>query len=330
MRKIKFITEIASTHNGNPKIVEYLIKQHIKSDSDFIKFQIFKTEQLVDKKNKSFNSFKKIEIKYSVWEKIIKKYSDKTKVILEAFDTYSYNFCKKFRNKVDIKISTTETDNLFIIKDALKNFKKVFINISGYEKKYVNFIINKVLNKKNIKKVVFLYGFQGFPSKPKDLRFQLFDFFKKKKVSFGYSDHSTYGLSADLIGTLPLVINKKISYFEKHVCKNISRKPPDYISSLEFEDFKKLINSVKTIQSLNKNKIKISDCEKNYSNQMHKFAFSKIKLNKGQELNFSNLIFLRTSKKNGCTRQDFFNKKIYLKKKINKNSFLSKKFIIVN
>ena len=63
---------------------------------------------------------------------------------------------------------------------------------------------------------------------------------------------------------------------------------------------------------------------------MHKFAFSKIKLNKGQELNFSNPIFLRTSKKNGCTRQDFFNKKIYLKKKINKNSFLSKKFIIVN
>ena len=39
-KKIKFITEIASTHNGNTKVIEYLTNEHLNSQSDFIKYQI--------------------------------------------------------------------------------------------------------------------------------------------------------------------------------------------------------------------------------------------------------------------------------------------------
>ena len=60
---------------------------------------------------------------------------------------------------VDIKISTTETDNLLLIKEALKNFKKVFINVSGYEKEYINLIIKKFVNKRTKNQIIFLYGF---------------------------------------------------------------------------------------------------------------------------------------------------------------------------
>jgi|TARA_B110000211_G_scaffold45466_1_gene48382 sialic acid synthase SpsE len=328
MNKIQFITEIASTHNGNLKIINFLIHKHLKSASNFVKLQIFKADQLVDKSDINFKKFQKIQVKYQDWEKILQKYHKKTKIILEPFDLVSYNFCKKHKKKVYLKISTSESDNLTLIEDALQNFSKVFINVSGYERKHIDFLIKKFFNKYTKKKIVFLYGFQGFPSKPDDLRLSLFDFFKKKKIECGYSDHSLHGLSSDLIGVLPIILSKKISYFEKHVCKNLSIKPHDFISSVEFEDLNKLIRAIKISENLNHKKkfTKFSNSEKKYSLDMHKFAFSKRKAKKKHTINIDDLIFLRTKKKNGLRRQDFFYKKMVLKKDINKNTFLTRAF----
>ena len=120
-----------------------------------------------------------------------------------------------------------------------------------------------------------------------------------------------HGLSSDLIGVLPTILSKKISYFEKHVCKNLSTKPLDFISSVQFEDLEKLIRAIKISENLNKkNKsIKYSNSEKKYSLDMHKFAFSKRNAKKKETIKIDDLIFLRTVKKNGLRRQNFTNKK---------------------
>jgi len=70
MKKIQFITEVASTHNGDLKIIKYLMERHIKSKSNFIKLQIFRADQLVDKSNNNYKSFQKIQVNYQDWEKI--------------------------------------------------------------------------------------------------------------------------------------------------------------------------------------------------------------------------------------------------------------------
>ena len=98
--KLEFISEIASTHNGNTEVVKKLTDDHIKSKSDYIKYQIFNPNNLIFYKEKNYNKFKKIFISFSDWEKIIKRYLKKTKIILEIFDEDSYNFAKKFKNKV--------------------------------------------------------------------------------------------------------------------------------------------------------------------------------------------------------------------------------------
>ena len=116
-KSILFISEIASSHGGNTDLVNYLLKKHINSSSDYVKLQIFKADALYNIKDKNYKKFKKIEISYFNWKKIINKYQGKSKLILEPFDRESYDFCKKFKKKVDIKISTSETDNIYIIKE---------------------------------------------------------------------------------------------------------------------------------------------------------------------------------------------------------------------
>ena len=52
--KLEFITEIASTHNGKINIVRDIFKNHIKSKSNYIKFQLLDTSELYEKKSKLY------------------------------------------------------------------------------------------------------------------------------------------------------------------------------------------------------------------------------------------------------------------------------------
>ncbi len=330
--KLNFISEIASSHTGKIKNVIKLSNLHLRSKSKYLKYQIFKTENLYPKKEKNFRKFKKLEISYDSWKKIINNFKKKTKIILEPFDEESYFFCKKFKKDVSLKISTTESDNFILIKDAIKNFNKIFINLSGFKENEINLILNNFKNKSYRKKIILMYGFQSYPSRLKKMRFNLFKKFKQNKFTYGYADHSIYGLSNEFLSSVFLALKYKCSFYEKHVCLDIKKKPNDYISSIHFNDFDRLIERVNLINIKNldikfKNKNVFSNEEKKYAQEMHKKAFTKHKLKKNQKIKIKDLIFLRSNNKNGITRLDIYKKKITLKKNVNSNKFLKKSFI---
>ena len=69
--KLNFITEIASTHNGNINIVKKIFKKHLESNSDYIKFQLLNTNELYKVNSKLNRKFKKLEIEKLLIEKLI-------------------------------------------------------------------------------------------------------------------------------------------------------------------------------------------------------------------------------------------------------------------
>ena len=285
--KLEFITEIASTHGGNINTVKTIFKNHIKSNSDYIKFQLVNTSELYEISSKKYNEFKKLEIEKSLIESLILKYHSKTRIILEIFDEKSYQFAKKFSKKIYLKVSCSEADNISLILNACKNFKKVFINLSGYEFNEIKKIIKKINKYK--KKIILLYGFQSYPSDFKDLRYELFDYFKKNNFTFGYSDHTYFKNNNELIISTSIAIAKGAKIIEKHVCINQKSKPPDYISALEFKKFNKYIFDInKIFSSISGNSFKLSAKELKYKNTMRKFLIYN-KVNKKYK-------FLRTSR----------------------------------
>ena len=84
--KLNFITEIASTHNGKFSIVEKIFKEHLKTNSDYIKIQIINSEELYIARTKKYLRFKQLELPKDEVKKLINKYHKKTKIILELFD----------------------------------------------------------------------------------------------------------------------------------------------------------------------------------------------------------------------------------------------------
>ena len=331
--KTKFISEIASSHKGRKKILEDLSIKHLKTKSNYLKYQIFKTKNLYPKNHKNFKRFKKIEINYKDWNKVINSFKNKTNLILEPFDEESLNFCKKFKKKVFIKLPTTECDNLKLVKTAIINFKKVFLNISGYKFETIKKIVDSKTVLKNKKKIILMYGFQSYPTKNSLLRFNLFDFFKKRGFKYGYADHSKHGINKNLIKSCKFAIfKKKCDYVEKHICENISTKPNDYISSIEVEDFdnflKELVKSKKNI--FFKHAKTRSKEEKKYAVNMQKYASVTKNINKHKILEFNNLKFLRSNiGKEGLLMIDMLGKKITAKINIKKGQFITEDMVII-
>ena len=86
----KFISEIASAHTGKISLIKKISSLHCRSNSNYLKLQIFKTKNLFQKSNKKYRNFKKLEISFKSWFEIINQYKNKTKIILEPFDNESY------------------------------------------------------------------------------------------------------------------------------------------------------------------------------------------------------------------------------------------------
>ena len=276
--RLNFITEIASTHNGNFKVVEKIFRKHLKTGSEYIKIQIINSNFLYKDGTKKNLRFKQLELPWSKIEGLINSYHKKTKIILELFDESSFEYVLKYKNKVNIKISCSEADNISFVLKILKNFKKVFINFSGYNLKEINFLLNKYKKYKN--KIILLYGFQAYPSKFYDLRLSLFNLFKKKGFEYGYSDHTYFKNDNELILATSIAISKGVKFIEKHVCLNQNLMPPDYITALEFNKFKLYVLFAKELfNEMNKKKYEMLNAEKKYHNSMRKFLFLD-KLNK--------------------------------------------------
>tara|TARA_B100000965_G_C19575062_1_gene750956 strand:+ start:614 stop:1630 length:1017 start_codon:yes stop_codon:yes gene_type:complete len=323
-KDIKIIAEIASAHNGSLKKLDKLSKVAISSRADYLKYQIFDNKFLCHRSSKYYKGLNKIEISKKNWTKIINKYRGKIKLILEPFDEDSYKFCKKFKNSVDIKISSSEQDNLPLIRDAEKSFKKIFFNISGYRNNETIKILNKFIKSK--KKFVFMYGFQDFPTNIYNIRFNLLKNLKNFSFTTGYADHSDTNNNFLTYYSSVIAINNGVKFIEKHITLKRKQKLPDYISSFEKKEFKNYITYIKNFNRISLNNT-YSLKEKKYRDEMGKHAVLKYSKKKNQKLFLNDLIFLRTNYK-GFKRFNFYKKgkfkKIKFLKNCDSNSILKK------
>ena len=164
------------------------------------------------------------------------------------------------------------------------------------------------------------------------MRFKLFKKFHHNKFLYGYADHSIYGLSNEFISSMKLALNLNCSYYEKHVCLDIKKKPIDYISSVHFSDLDKIINKITFKKPINinfnlKNKNTFSVEEKKYADEMHKKAFTKYKLKKNSMIGVKDLVFLRSKEKGGFKRLDMYKQNLLVKKDLKPNQFLKKSYV---
>jgi N,N'-diacetyllegionaminate synthase len=298
LKKIIIIAEAGVNHNGNINYAKKLVLMAKKAGADYVKFQTFKTDDLVKKnaplakyqKNKKLKSqyelLKKLELSESQ-HKVIINFCKKNKIkfLSTPFDIESCKLLKKLGLKI-IKISSGEINNLPLLIEISNFAKKVILSTGMSNLSEIKNAI-KILTRKHLKNkdITVLHCTTSYPARYEDVNILAINYLKKKlKNSIGYSDHTLGNEAAIAAVTLG------VSVIEKHITINKSLTGPDHRASMELHELISFVKSVRNTEIiLTGNNKKPTNLEKINKLFIRKSIVAKKSIKRGEKFTTENI-----------------------------------------
>ena len=303
MKKTLIIAEAGVNHNGSLANCLKLVDAAKNAGADIVKFQTFQAKSLstkdspkadyqkkFNKKETQYEMLKKLELSRPNHFKII-DYCKKKKIefLSSGFDIDDLEFLKKL-NLRRFKVPSGELTNYYYLK-KIASFKKEIILSTGMSnikeiKQALNILLKFGLKKNKIK---LLHCTSEYPASLSSLNLRAISALKKKfNMEVGYSDHSMSLVTPSIAVTLGAII------IEKHLTLHNKLVGPDHSSSLNPNDFCKMVNYIKqTESSMGTGKKIPSKKEIVNSKIVRKSIVVKKEIKKGEKFSIENLTFKR-------------------------------------
>lgn len=264
--KTIIIAEAGVNHNGSLKIAKKLIAEASKAGADFIKFQTFLTDNLVSKDAKQadyqkknmgnemnqFDMLKNLELSMNDHLELIECCkSNEIDFFSTAFDMDSIDLLINLRLPI-WKIPSGEITNLPYIK-KIGSLKQPVILSTGMATMGEIEEAIEVLEQSGTSRdlITVLHCTTNYPASMNEINLKAMvtigDAFK---VKFGYSDHSEgieIPIAAAALGA---------TVIEKHFTLDKNMPGPDHKASLEPNELKRMITSIRNIEKALGNGIK--------------------------------------------------------------------------
>ena len=256
---------------------------------------------------------KKLELKKKD-HRILINYCKRKKIdfLSSAFSLEDLSFLKKL-NLAEYKIPSGEINNFPYLK-KIASFKKNIILSTGMSSireisQALEYLKSLGLNKN---KISLLHCISEYPTNEENLNLNVIKSLKNKfKIKVGLSDHSSSTFAPSLAVALGA------SIIEKHITISNKLPGPDHSSSLNPDDFLKMVNMVRLTEKILGDGVKkISKEEKQNKIIVRKSIVAKVDILKGDKFTFNNLTLKRPS--TGLPPIQIFR---YLGKKSKRNYF---------
>ncbi len=257
-KKVIVIAEAGVNHNGDLNIAKKLIDVAAEAGADYVKFQTFKANKIVTKdasraeyQNKNtldsdsqYVMLKKLELTSNDHE-VLKFYCKKKKIkfLSTAFDLDSLHYLSELNIKL-AKIPSGEITNYPYLKQIPKLFSKVILStgMSNIKeiKEAINVLLDNGLRKNNL---TVLHCNTEYPTPMLDVNLTAMLSMKNElDVNIGYSDH-TNGIEVAIAA-----VAMGANVIEKHFTLDKSFAGPDHKASLNPDELKNMINSIRNIE----------------------------------------------------------------------------------
>ena len=310
-------------HNGDLQLAKKMVIEAKKCGADCVKFQTYKSDQVVsDKAPKA-----KYQLKNTSKSETQLKMLSRLELTRKDFIKLN-NFCLK-KNIIFLSTPYNKEDVDFLTSIGVKAFKLASMHLTEID--FVNYVVSKnkpvfistgmsnlndirktikKISKNKNKKIILLQCTTNYPSKIKDSNLNVLDTFKKNfNYIVGYSDHTMQDLSC-LIS-----IAKGAKVIEKHFTLNKKMKGPDHSSSFEPHEFKDMVNKIRNVEIiLGSEKKFISNDEKKNMMRMKRSIYLSKSLKKNSLIYKDSLTYKRPN--NGIPASKIYD---IIGKKISKN-----------
>ena len=296
-KKVFIIAEVGNNHEGNFSIAKKLVRLAAKAGADAIKFQTFKTENFIRKKDiKRFKQLKKFELSYEQFKSLKKlAHIKKIKFISTPLDLESADFLIK--NADLIKIASGDNNFFPLIEKVLKSKKSIIIStgmINILQIKDLTNYIYKVIGKKSaVKRIALLHCVTSYPVEDEFANLRSVEYLiKNSKLTIGYSDH-TIGNEACIAA---VAMGAKI--IEKHFTINKKfSKFRDHALSADYIDLKNIVSGIRKVEKqLGRFNKEIQKPEKKLIKIVRRAAYANKDIFPGEKLTTENINFLRPAR----------------------------------
>jgi N,N'-diacetyllegionaminate synthase len=231
------LAEVASAHGGSADAALKMLEAAFKMGADGIKFQLFRSELLVVHRHPGRKDFDQIELTEKEWKKVLRAArASGLALLVEAFDLPSLELAAEEQADA-YKVHTTDMENPEFIKAVALREKPVLFATGGVPEEAVR----DALSFTDGAPVGLLHGFQTFPTPVEEIRFRELQAWKERyRVPVGFLDHTDGGSAFALVAPA-LAVGWGANLVEKHFTLDRSEKGYDYQSSLNPEDFYRMV-----------------------------------------------------------------------------------------
>jgi N,N'-diacetyllegionaminate synthase len=306
-KKVFIIAEAGVNHNGSIELAKRLIDVAVEAGVDAVKFQTFKTENLVsknaqkakyqkdnmnDNEDNQFNMLKKLELDVDTHHELISYCNSKNIMFLSTpFDLDSIDLLNNLKLPI-FKIPSGEITNLPYLRKIGSLNKEVILSTGmadiGEIEDALDILIKAGTLKENI---IVLHANTMYPTPMEDVNLNAMITIKNKLgVKVGYSDH-TLGIEVDIAAVAMGAV-----CIEKHFTLDCNLEGPDHKASLEPDELISMVKGIRNIElALGSGIKKPSPSETPNIKIARKSIVASTNIKAGEILNENNLAIKRPS-----------------------------------
>ena len=299
MSKVIIIAEAGVNHNGDINLAKKLVDEAVIAKADYVKFQYFSAKNLVSSiAKKAEYQIKNTGVDDSQLEMIKKlELSESDFLILRAYCAdkgigfLASPFDIEAIKKLDLwdvdffKIPSGEITNLPYLRELKKYKRKIVLSTGMCEL----FEVKRALEVLEGCEVVVLHCNTEYPTPFEDVNLNAMLAMKKELgVQVGYSDHSM-GIEVPIAA-----VALGATIIEKHFSLSRDMEGPDHVASLEPNELREMITSIRNIEkALGDGVKKPSASEKKNIEIARKSIVATRNIKSGEVLSSDNIIAKR-------------------------------------
>ncbi|MGE5402627.1 MAG: N-acetylneuraminate synthase [Ignavibacteriales bacterium] len=292
------MAEAGVNHNGSLELAMKLVEAAKEAGADAVKFQTFKAEKLVSRKavkaeyqmnstsadESQFNMIKKLELSQDDHIKLF-DFCKKTGIefLSSPFDEESADFLDEIGLEI-FKIPSGEITNIPFLKHIAQKGKKIILSTGMSQLGEIEEALS-VINAYNTGDVVLLHCVTEYPAPYGEINLRAMLTLKQAfNIRVGYSDHSP-GIEISLAA---IALGAEV--IEKHFTLDKNLPGPDHKASLEPEELKNMIASIRNIEkSLGDGIKRPAECEIKNIHIARKSLVAVTDIAEGELISLSNI-----------------------------------------